>query len=353
MTHHVQITFPKGGHITIELLDTPVVAKWILSFNAYKALNFPSVMVNYGLMFERLDKKISPNSEYALMRTDAINDLNAAIDDINASIEGIKFPFNAYEDMPWSQTNNIHRCFTTASASWSCWQHNLTYTQLSYCKTIHDKRRYIFDNAIRQFTIIDKTAFSSALEIINSRIHHYENTRFSDIAHHTAKEYTKKYYPDDDRDFHLSRHMIRFDKDYTFKEGRGCLNEEFCLEPFLGTCTYEEMVASFPDNYNDYDVFMYKSIGGKDYETCYINYDNPLEFDIQNMEHIVGNMVLFFTKDHQRFFGKGSKMHDWATSHGLRDEMFMNVPLGKIISRSEDIDQNWNKNTPTIELKKI
>jgi len=349
MSHYIKVTFP-SGHITVELLQTPVVDKWLSVFNAYKKLNIPSLawrnnVCSYGYQFQ---KDIECSDHMSNRRITAIEKINNAIDKVNSVIEGIKFPYKAYLGMPWMQTNRIHRCFTTSAFTRHCWQHNLTHDKLLKCKTMGAKevRNYVGNNTARQYKILDEKTFEWEIHVINKQIHEYENTRHSIIAEETINDYTKKY-----KDLLFNtRKNVMWDKNFTFTEDKTCLRPEFCRPQFLETITYEELISSFPDNYEDYNVVIHKSIGGKDYETCYQQYDDAFEADIRNIEGINGAMTVYFNNDHYKFF-TGTRFYQWAKSYGLRDELFLNVPIGKIIANNIDIQNPNTDNVPVrVEL---
>ena len=340
MTRYVKATFP-SGHITIELLQTPVVNKWLSVFNAYKKLNIPSVIsgmnvCGHGQPFK---KELEYSDEKINSRIEAVKKINDAIDNVNSLIEGAEFPYRAYEGMPWMQTNRMHRCFTTAAFTEHCWQHNLTHEQLLKCKTMgsQEVRNYVYNNAAPKYKVIDRKKFDWEIHVINKQIHVYEDTRHSIIAEETINDYIKKY----NCSLEQSRRNIMWNKDFTFTEDKTYLRPEFCNASFLETVTYEEMLSSFPDDYEDYNVVIHKSIGGKDYETCYTQYDDASEADIRNIEHINGAMTIYFNNDHYKFF-TGTRFYQWAKNYGLRDEMFFNVPIGKIVDSTMNIDTEYN-----------
>lgn len=339
---HVKATFP-SGHITIELLKTPVVDKWLAVFNRYKELNVPSVLYGQGICKwgGTWMKQIADSEEGKNARAEAVTKINDAIDNVNSCIQGTKFPYRAYEDMPWMHTNRIHRCFTTASTQWMhsdrYWQHNLTNEQLVKCKTMgtEEAKDYVYNNTTTQFKILDSKKFNWEISVINHQVHEYEENRHSIIAQETLKDlgWYESYTPLKDR-----RKNIMWNKNFTYTEDKTCLKPEFAGAELLETISYEEMLSSFPDNYEDYNVVVHKSITGKDYETCYSQYDDGMEVDIRNIEHINGNMTVHPDNDHYKFC-TSTRFNNWAKNYGLRDEMFYNVPIGKIVDNTIDVSE--------------
>lgn len=345
MSRYIRASFP-SGHITIELLQTPVVDKWLSVFNAYKELNIPSIVYSTNICAygDQIQKNRECSDTGINVRINAVEEINNAIDKVNSVIEGTKFPYRAYEGMPWMQTNRLHRCFTTSSFTHHCWEHNLTHTQLLKCKTMGamEVRDYIYHNATPQYKVIDKNTFEWQIHVINAQIHLYENTRHSVVAEEAINDYEKKY----NCSLNSTRKDIIWNKNFTFTEDKTCLRPEFSHLPFLETITFEELLSSFPDNYEDYNVTIVKSIGGKDYETCYVQYDDNFEADIRNIEGINGAMTVYFNNEHYKFF-TGSLFYQWAKSYGLRDEIILNVPIGKIIANNLDIQ---NPNTDRVPV---
>ena len=66
--------------------------------------------------------------------------------------------------------------------------------------------------------------------------------------------------------------------------------------------------------------------------------DDGMEVDIRNIEHINGNMTVHPNNDHYKFC-TNTRFNNWAKNYGLRDEMFYNVPIGKIVDNTIDVSQ--------------
>jgi hypothetical protein len=343
MTRYIKATFPTG-HIMIELLQTPVVDKWLSVYHAYKKLNVPFTISGetIGKHGHPYMKELESSNKGTNNKINAVKKINDAIDNVNSLIQGAEFPYRAYDGMPWMHTNRLHRCFTTGAFTEHSWQHNLTQEQLLKCKTMGSRevRNYVWENATSQFKVIDRTKFDWHIHVINKQIHVYEDQRHSIVAEETINDYVNKYGYEKIQ-LQQTRKHIMWDKDFTFTDDKTCLRPEFCKQEFLETVTYEEMLSSFPDNYEDCNVTIHKSIGGKDYETCYSQYDDAMEADIRNIEHINGSMTVYLNNDHHKFF-TGTRFYQWAKSYGLRDEMFLNVPIGKIVDNTVDVNAENN-----------
>ena len=95
-------------------------------------------------------------------------------------------------------------------------------------------------------------------------------------------------------------------------------------------------------------MVVHKSIGGKDYETCYTQYDDASEADIRNVEHINGCMTLHLN-GHDRSF-TDSAFNTWAKSYGLDDVQVLSPPLGKIVKNTLTDYKSLNHTSPIVEL---
>ncbi len=324
MDSHVRVVTPEG-EIRIELLQTPVVRKWLAVRKNISKLNIPTNIGWEPFPLGPTDPDYVTRSHD--LQADSIAKLNIAIDNINQTIDGKQFPYRAYEDMPWMQTNRLHRCFTTSSITNHCWHHNLSHEQLLKCKTIGpcELRRWVQENTSPQFTVLDKEAFHTEVHNINAHIHNYEGHRYSKVSQRDKKRYEQEF-------GHEPRKLfVKMDTDYSFNAEKTCLKRSVLDE--LKRVSYEELISSFPDNYEDYNVTVSKSIGGKDYETCWKQYDDPFEYDIRNIESITGEFTIYTNKEHHTFFTNTS-FYDWIKGYDLRDELILKVPIGKVVDNT-------------------
>ena len=327
MSRYIKVTFP-SGHLTIELLQTPVVEKWLSVYEAWNKTNIPYIF-NFLNILPLDQSHLKTSEEY-------VNKINIAIDNANALINGMKFPYYAYDGMPWMQTNRIHRCFTTALISKHCWQHNLTNEQLLKLKSTSKKdfNRFVYEWSTPQFEILDMTVFLDEIHNINFYVHKFEDQQFSLIVEQTNNEYLEKFGKKPEKILDFNR-----DKKFTFvKKGEDniCYKRDFWKPEYLGCITHEEIISSFPDNYEEYNVTIIKSTAGKDYATCYAQYDDAFEYDIRNIEDISSGITIWPNNEHYKFF-TGTQFYNWIKNYELRDEMWLNVPIGKVIANTTDI----------------
>ena len=330
---YLKITFPTGI-ILIELLQTPLVDKWIIAHNAYKELIVPSIVTPSDLCGLGNYKRKNNEMQNDDKKTIQVEKINNAIDKANSVIDGMEFPYRAYLGMPWMQTNRIHRCFTTGEFTRNCWLHNFTHDQLLKCKTTLGSdtlRLWMLKNTVHQFKVLNNDIFGWQLHLVNRGVHNYEDLRHSIIAEKTIDDYVEKFGKPP-----MSRQQITWNKIFTFTEDKICLKKEFMSDRFLQLLTIEEVLSSFPNNYEDYNVCVHKSIGGKDYESCYQQYDDGFEADIRNVDAINGCLTIYPDNEHYKFF-TGTRFYQWAKNHDLRDELFLNPPIGKIIENTVDI----------------
>ena len=342
---YLKVTF-STGELLIELLQTPLVEKWLIAHNAYKELIVPSVVTPSSLCGLGGSWRKNDERQKGDEKRVAVEKINNAIDKTNSVIDGMEFPYRAYFGMPWMQTNRIHRCFTTGDFTQHCWLHNFTQDQLLKSKVIgsNELRLWMEDNTAYQFKVLDKDIFSWQLHLINRGVHNYEDLRHSIIAEKTINDYVEKFGKPPG-----NRKQIMWNKIFTFTEDKTCLKEKFTSGQFLQLLTIEEVLSSFPDNYEDYNVCIHKSIGGKDYETCYQQYDDGFEADIRNVDAIDGCITIYPDNEHYKFF-TGTRFYQWAKNHDLRDELFLNPPIGKIIEDTVDIGST-DSNTEVLDIE--
>jgi hypothetical protein len=304
---------------TIELLDTPAAKLWLDAYKemtskgyGYKAETIPiSVHSN-----DYIDStKVNPFNGFT--QQSAIDLLNGGIDDVNKYIEGDKFPFRGYLDMPWAQVNRIHRAFTTASSTRSTWFHRLTHSQLLELKKLSytDKTPFMRLHAPVDFKILDDEKFIEAAERINQGVHRYETFLHSKRAKNAEKVVGRTDY---------------IELDWASE------NTNFQRSYFYGNrISYEDLKASFPSDYKNYDVFIGKIIEGKDYEFAYCEYDDGLEFDITNLDWICGDIRIHYNISGNKFY-TDTQYRDWIDDLDLSDEFHLPIPLGRIVNTQSD-----------------
>ena len=329
---YAHIIFP-AGEVVIELLDTPAVDLWIDINEQYNAFNC-DFMVNRGTIMPSGHEM--KRGRILSIEENAVDEINTAIEELNKVITTTPFPYQAFVDMPWQQTNLIHRAFTTGISSYHTFTHNLAYQDLANFQ-IHK-----YDDKEQIKTLSDKVfnvprdeglqEYVRVMNVINKYVHHFEDTRYSHNANLVLNELKDKKIKTPDEI------QIAWD---TFNPVSGVKNIWLRHTP-----THNEILKSAKIDLDEYDVYIVKSILGKDYETAYANYDNPLEYDIQNVQDITGGLRIL-VDGVQKSLYKDSHFTRFCDSYGLDKRLYLPIPIGKIVSSDFKLtDIQANKSLP-------
>lgn len=312
-----------GCSTTIELLNTPVVDKWILAFNSNRekqTYDFKPENASAFIHGHLIESEAHP--VYGYTAAYVVEELNKSIDKANSLIDGVEFPYRAFEGMSWEQTNLIHRCFTTSASTSTNWQHGFNDEQLlEYKKTQYDQPHKIKELITnKQFKLKgDFAPFSDAIHEINMWVHRYE----SFFANQNVLDMYDKVggtgeYLELDWDNFSSIHAQQ--------------------NTIVARTNYEDILRSFTDDYSDINVFLGKYIKGKDYEFAYCEYDNPLEYDITNVDGINGSLRVHYDDIYKNIYSDSDYMN-WLKASNLPLEMCLPVPVGKIVDSSCNFKQ--------------
>ena len=333
-----------GAELRIELLQTPACKLWINAFKNYKhyfktnGLDKDYKPTN-GCSFPQVgyspDKKsedyVDPHTN--LTQQDSVNLINDAINDANSCIKGKQFPHHAFSGMGWKHTNLLHRCFTVAISTLTNWQHFLPKDTLAQFKIdSYEEKNIRFSKlltpeySVRENKLND---FVDAVERINKYIHCYESFQQSDRAANLI------------RSTNFNNNYLQLEWDTYTKSGR---HNYF----YSNRISEKELRQSIPDNYYDYDVFLGKSISGKDYEFCYTDYDNPLEFDITNLDNINGSLKIYFGGIKEVY--QKSQFTDWCDGYGLEKHLYLPIPIGKVTKNTLPITDEHTTNHSDSEV---
>lgn len=307
-------------HLTFSLIDSPISKKWVECLNKWNEQSIPMKMHRFTAPYNY------PVEHYN--EQEIVNNLNHAIDNANVFISGKKFPYKAHLDMPWQQTNRIHRCFTTADTTEKTWKHNLGYEQLIKVKeeSYLNKGPFLDSNTEAEFKITDYKKFRSYIHGINKWCHHYEDLRLSK------------------RSRQLSDSIILPNPDWNYSvlEIEWDNYNEFGIRewPGIDRATYKEVYDTFfTDGASLCDIFLSVNITGKDYETAYFHYDDPLEFDITNLDLINGGVRIYNKEYLDYLYGKDGVLIKWTSDLGIPHEMVRPIPLGKILTSTVDLSK--------------
>lgn len=298
----------------IELANTPAARQWEAAYTKF---------VDFGSTYkvEVIKAAVHAGGGWAgevhpglgVTRLECVERINDAIDTVNMCIEGTPFPFRASLGMTWEDLNNLHRGFTTGCSSLRYWDHGMTNEELFEFKKLsyEHKPELIRGRVKRDFTVVDEEKFLYHIERINTGVHNYEAFMGSGRATKIVE------------DLQSETEYIELDWDNFLPTGH--------RTSFFGErLNYKDLKDSFVGNYEDYDVFIGKTVTGKDYEFAYCQYDNGLEYDITNIDYLNGDIRLHYDKALTKFY-TDSDYSKWIDTYKLTPELHLPVPLGKIV----------------------
>ena len=299
--------------IIFEVLESPISNLWMDSLNRWNTASTPMKLVTQSVPYTEASFVESPKH--------IVDKIYEAVNNINQLVEGEKFPYIPYLGMPWEQTNLLHRCFTTSMGSMKCWKHNFTTDQLltGKIKTYASKSDYLIANTKQTFTVNEKDSLSlrKHLSSLNKWVHFFESTKPSLRAVDCFKKYPE---------FNSMK--------YGYAELEWDAYDEYGQRTMLGLnfTSYKDILETFNNPKSDEcDVFLSKAIMGKDYETSYFQFDDPLEIDTTNVDIITGGIRIFNKVYYDKLFGNNGAIINWTRERGLPDAMVRQIPIGKII----------------------
>jgi hypothetical protein len=328
---HAHLIFP-AGEVVIQLLDTPVVDLWIDINEQYSKFNC-DFLVNRGTMMHVGHEMLKDRTIDVEQK--AVYEINNAIEDLNKIITTEPFPYKAFVDMPWQQTNLIHRAFTTGISSYHTFTHNLAYQDLLnfqvYKYDDKDKIKSLSDKVFNVPRDEGLQEYVRVMNVINKYVHHFEDIRYSNNANLVLKEL---------REVTDTPDEIQINWD-SYDRVSGVKSIWLRHIP-----TYDEILKSARVDLDEYDVYAVKSILGKDYETAFSNYDNPLEYDIQNIQDITGGLRIILNGAQKKLY-KDSHFTRFCDSYGLDKRLYLPIPIGKIVSSDFKLNDIYtNRNLP-------
>lgn len=307
-----------GTHeVVFQTLDSPITNIWAECLNKWNNLNIPTktqtiVAPFFGTADTYTEKYI-------------VDNINKAIDDANSFIKGKKFPYKAYLDMPWQQTNLLHRCFTTADIGRINWKHNFNFNQLLKGKkeSYRDKHLFLQGNSDKEYTISDEVQFEEAIHRVNKWVHHYEDLRVSGRSKRLFDNHIKKAH-----NWHYSVLEIEWDNydPSGMREWHG-----------VSRVSYNDLKTTHSlSNANSCNIFISVNITGKDYETSYYNYDDLLEYDTTNLDLVNGGVRIYNSSYLDYLYGKNGEISNLALDLGIDLDLVKPVPLGRVVKSNVD-----------------
>lgn len=337
--HSLFVEFEDKSYLDIELVENnPLLEKWADIFLKNKETTMSKYLSRKGFYLYHGSRFLKNETETnKINREKAVREINAAIDDWDRKVPDYPFPYRAYIDMPWEQTNAIHRAFTTAIRSKGCFDLNASLDlliELKYRVNIIDILR---DPKFRVFKPIEKNKWSfltyaqeemhEILERINKWIHVYEDNSYNE----SISEFLPKNYQD--------AMYIEVEWDTYVESGNKHYHIERIPEDFKKYCDYD---------YQNIDVYICKNITGKDYIQAFQENDDPLQWDIVNMDFINGGI----TVDPNQFLFKwlySDTTKRWLKDHSVPydKKILQPPPLGKVKNKE------WFKDVwPYVEYEK-
>ena len=314
------IDFEDDRYVDIELIDNPLVEMWIENHKNNAELTNKKYAAFMGMLLDHAAVgKIDPSDDFFLnRRKQSVNNINKAIISLKEEFD-LDFPFKAFNDMNWINTNKIHRCFTSAEISLCNWTFRNNYNKSDLLKF-----KYLEKHPSEYFTEIhelfrieeyDKTKFINLIEDINCWVHIYENSKFSEFADLMIKSLKDR------------KDIYNLDIDFDTQNEHGSSYIENISMPleYQKFCVYDS---------DEYDVYFLKSITGKDYAQALQELDNPIEWDISNMGHITGGLKIFPSKLYAKIWQMDIPKN-WLKIHDMPCDIKLIQPpvLGKVLNK--------------------
>ena len=310
----------KDTFVEFELIDNEITRLWEESLNQGYELNLKHTIGILPLFSSHLHPKQNSSDE---LLDSYISEINNAIDGVNSSISGKLFPYRAFAGMGYTQTNRLHRCFTTGKTSFNTFQAQIPEKILEQYKKgeLNYKNTYDLLNEYSpdDFEVIDRELFEENIHKINKYVHLYEDS----VHSIRGKRFL---------DNHYVKPIVEISWDQFTKSGQSLHPSNLKIDPAV-------LKENFISNFYEYDIFLGKAITGKDYETCFTQYDDPLEWDITNAEFINGNLRIWnktqleLYKDNQAVLSSG--FVEWVKDRDIPPYSYTPVPLGKIVNSTE------------------
>ena len=319
----LHVTFANGESIEISLIDNDFVAQWIDFHLAIKKKLNDKFLTRKPLFFYHGTQKYQEQAN--AVKQESVVKINQGIDALGTKFD-LEFPFRAYNDMSWTETNIMHRCFTTSVINMKSWNWlGCTRSQLRDFKYYHVESAGHHANEFfkecpaefndHQIHKIHKNydEFIDCLEMINKYIHVYENN-----SHNERSKL--------ELDDHTLNNLVYLETEWDVYRPTGgkIYKSKKITKDMQQYCNYD------PD---EYDVYICKSITGKDYLQCYSEYDDPLQFDIENFGNLNGGFTIQPSKMYAKWF-QTPRAKDWLRMYGVPHDpkILQPLPLGKVLT---------------------
>lgn len=340
----LHIDYGNGAKLQIQLLDTPVVKKWIEVFQKNNERYNGSIYTRHsGITNKQLEtnsKDLQHVEGTYEIRKKLKEQINEAIQNVNKYIKGKPFPYKALDHMSIQHTQKIHRSFTTGAITKKCWADKIAHDMLWEIKKLNKgvKSRIYMEFCPTTFEILDHEKFHYWAEKINVLIHTYEPY----IVLPRAIELTEQ-----NADPELMFH------EWNNRNDAGQITNSIDINP-----TVEEVLDSFKGkSYIDNDVFVHSNIYGKSYLETYVEEDPPGSYDVTNVEYMTGEFIIMLEKEKKVNYFTNSGFSRWAQDLPINNNLVYPIPLGKIISKNFPdkpphlFSLDWQINKPKIRYE--
>ena len=310
----VRIEYGDRDHcVEIDLLDTVAAKKWLFTLNENLKIGNPK----WRSYCSRLAKyvHIPGDGRSAHSQNLAYQKIQVGIDGVNKHSKGARFPYKAKLDMNWTETQQIHRAFTTSMTTLKTYEHGLDVSQLMKLKFCDVKERHdlLKKWTPRDFDITDIDKFIHFAHMINEGIHDYEPHLESDRSLELK---------------HEGFWGMQVWNQWKTKPKNG-------VGIFL---TPSELETSF-EHFMDCDVYIHSNIFGKPYLETYLENDPPLEYDVSNVEIVTGEFSYYVGDIDQKkkFFTDSpfqrwmDETKTWAPGTAIPKHLILPVPIGRIV----------------------
>jgi len=258
----MKIYWSNGQVANIELIKNDFVEYW---HSIAAPLESANTRIETWHWHEIPNKNV-PDAHDHVIRNIEIEKFNNNVDAL-ATQHDIQFPGKMYADQPQIFLNKIHHFITHGAFTQSWWDlPNASISDMVSAKYAH-WREYNWDNhhGSHDFDLTNKDS-QEVLRILfemNCEIHEYEET----IISPRKQELLDWGFKQSDGD-HIIQRWRNTDNDLRMFDTYQIDNE------YRKYCTFD----------TDPDIWLPFSVLGKEYFTCWMDMDNPLPFDITNID---------------------------------------------------------------------
>ena len=298
----------ESGIVEIELLDNEFVTQWH---------NIVSKLQPIETWNENLVPKVTISyEEFLRIRKTYVSKFNAHVKELKDKY-GLEFPGEMELNMKQERLNLLHKWVTHGAFTKTNWDlPNAKVSDINNSKwnhwqdynfaADHEPEFEVPANAIKDITRI--------LFEMNCDIHWYEET----ITSPRVQQLCEWGYNYDDGNHIIQRYTSGVDTEFDVFD---------IPNKYRKLCTYD----------TEPDLWLPFAVLGKEYYTCWVNMDNPSQFDITNIDktycpgwELQPNAFTNKVLAHEEF-------QDWLTQHGVPTDAFCiaKMPLGKCINKEQ------------------